>query len=378
MSETPENELARYDFHLPQELIAQTPAARRVDARLMVVDRKNGTICHHYVRDFPDFLQPNDCLVLNDTKVVPARLIGRRVRTGGRWEGLFLETANADYASEFAHALTSQHGTDWVVMSKTRGKLMPGEKIELQTPGLQTPDCRSGLFLETLAKLDDGNWLVRPLSDKNSGEKPFDFLERVGWVPIPPYIRNGRMVPPDKEQYQTVYASKPGAIAAPTAGLHFSQELLQQIQNKRVEIVPVTLHVGAGTFRPISVRRLDDHVMHFEWGEISEQAVARIQKRKQSGGRVVAIGTTSVRLLESASDEQHFLRPFSAKTNLFIRPGYIFRTVDAMLTNFHLPLSTLMILVRTFGGDVLIREAYEEAIRNKYRFYSYGDAMLIL
>jgi len=225
-----------------------------------------------------------------------------------------------------------------------------------------------------LAKLDEGNWLVRPLSD----DKPFDLLERVGWVPIPPYIRNGRMVPPDKEQYQTVYASKPGAIAAPTAGLHFSQELLQQIQTRGVEIVPVTLHVGAGTFRPISVGRLDDHVMHFEWGEISEQAVAQIQKRKQSGGRVIAIGTTSVRLLESASDEQRLLHPFSAKTNLFIRPGYTFGMVDAMLTNFHLPLSTLLILVRTFGGDALIREAYEEAIRCKYRFYSYGDAMLIL
>jgi len=349
-----EKDLAHYAYSLPHELIAQMPVEHRIDARLMVVDCMSGTILHHHVRDLPQFLRPEDCLVLNNTKVLPARLMGRRTKTGGNWEGLFL---TAD-----------EHGI-WKILSKTRGKLMPGEQI-----ALQTPEGRVGISLELLAQQDDKTWLVKPLSDENTPA----ILDRVGWVPIPPYIRNGRMIPADREQYQTVYASKPGAVAAPTAGLHFSPELLTHIQNLGLGLVPVTLHVGAGTFQPISSETIDAHVMHHEWCEITDKAVARIQRRRKQGGRVIAIGTTSVRVLESASDDQGVLQPFSGETNLFIKPGYTFRTIDAMMTNFHLPLSTLLILVRTFGGDELIRRAYDEAIAEKYRFYSYGDAMLIL
>jgi S-adenosylmethionine:tRNA ribosyltransferase-isomerase len=309
----------------------------------------------------PQFLRPEDCLVLNNTKVLPARLIGRRTQTNGHWEGLFLAA--------------DEHGL-WKILSKTRGKLMPGEQV-----ALQTPEGRVGISLELLARQDVNTWLVKPHSDENT----LAILDRVGWVPIPPYIRNGRMIPADREQYQTVYATKPGAVAAPTAGLHFSPELLTQIQNLGLDLVPVTLHVGAGTFKPIATETIDAHVMHYEWCEITDKAVARIQRRKQQGGRVIAIGTTSVRVLESASQsatsattEMGVLQPFSGETNLFIKPGYTFKIVDAMLTNFHLPLSTLLILVRTFGGDELLRRAYDEAIAEEYRFFSYGDAMLIL
>jgi len=354
------NKLVDYDFKLPHELIAQMPEVHRPDARLMVVDRKAGTISHHHVRDIVQFFRPEDCLVLNNTKVIPARLIGRRTQTGGNWEGLFL--------------VADEHGL-WKIMSKTRGKLTPGERV-----ALQTPEGKVGISLEMLAKQEDKSWLVKPLidGDKSSPEDTLKLLDRVGWVPIPPYIRNGRMVPSDREHYQTVYATKPGAVAAPTAGLHFSPELLTQIQNFGIDLVPVTLHVGAGTFRPIEAKNIDEHVMHFEWCEITEKVVARINRRKQQGGRVIAIGTTSVRTLESATNEQGVLQPFSGETNLFIKPGYAFKTVDAMMTNFHLPLSTLLILVRTFGGDELLRRAYDEAVVEEYRFYSYGDAMLIL
>jgi len=372
-----ETNLSQYDFQLPHELIAQVPVMHRVDARLMVIERASETISHHHVRDLPQFLRPEDCLVLNNTKVLPARLIGRRTQTGGRWEGLFLEA--------------DEHGL-WKILSKTRGKLMPGEQV-----ALQTPEGKIGISLELLARQDDNTWLVKPIESGASGEwrvasneqekthnsqlatcnPTLTILNRVGWVPIPPYIRNGRMIPSDREQYQTVYASKPGAIAAPTAGLHFSPELLTQIQNLGVDLVPVTLHVGAGTFKPITTKTIEQHVMHYEWCEITDKAVARIQRRRQQGGRVIAIGTTSVRVLESASTPCQ-LQPFTGETNLFIKPGYTFQTVDAMMTNFHLPLSTLLILVRTFGGDELIRRAYDEAITEEYRFYSYGDAMLIL
>ncbi|MDR1491491.1 MAG: tRNA preQ1(34) S-adenosylmethionine ribosyltransferase-isomerase QueA [Planctomycetaceae bacterium] len=358
--------LSHYGFQLPQELIAQMPTVPRSDSRLMVVNRQDETIRHAHVRDIAQFLRPEDCLVLNNTKVIPARLIGRRAATYGYWEGLFLEA--------------DEHGL-WKILCKTRGKLQSGEKILLQTS-----DGHVGFSLEMLTKQDDGNWLVKPLTDEKpdrpsgtfSYEKTLSILNQIGWVPLPPYIRNGRMLPSDKELYQTVYASQPGAVAAPTAGLHFSPELLMQIQNLGVDLVPVTLHVGAGTFRPISVEHIDKHVMHDESCEISEKAVARIQKRQKAGGRVIAVGTTSVRTLESATDQHRVLKPFSGTTTLFIKPGYEFRIVDAMMTNFHLPFSTLLVLVRTFGGDDLLKRAYEEAIAEQYRFFSYGDAMLIL
>ncbi len=342
-----------YDYNLPHELIAQAPMENRSDARLLVVDRQRGTLEHRHVFDLPEYLKPTDTLVVNDTKVLPARLIGVRSGTGGRWEGLFLGFG--------------PHGV-WKIIGKTRGKIQPGEEVQLNTP-----EGRGGFPLEFCAKTDDGEWIVKPKTEL----EPIAALERVGWVPIPPYIRNGRMVPADKENYQTVYAQKPGAVAAPTAGLHFTPELVERIKGLGTAIVPVTLHVGMGTFKPISVDRLEDHPMHAEWCSLTDKATKFLRKRKTDAGRIVAVGTTSVRVLESAAAATGTLEPFEGETSLFIRPPYEFKVVDALLTNFHLPMSTLLVLVRTFGGDELVRRAYDEAIREQYRFYSYGDAMLV-
>lgn len=363
------SELDAYDYELPERLIAQTPRPDRASARMLVVDRATGSFRHRRVRDLPEYLRPEDVLVLNDAKVLPARLIGRRAETQGRWEGLFLQF--------------DPRGL-WEIMSKTRGKLRPGEKIELENPD------GSGLtrYLEVVGRTDAKTMIVKPLTEE--GEDSADFLDKVGWVPIPPYIRGGRMTPDDRDNYQTVYASNPGAVAAPTAGLHFTKELLDEIRSIGVAVCPTTLYVGAGTFKPITADRLADHQMHSEVANLSEATVRTIEERKARGGRVFAIGTTSVRTLESAANalpdgsidstglNPNKLAPFSGPTNLFIRPPYRFKVVDAMLTNFHLPKSTLVILVRTFGGDDLLKRAYEEAIAEDYRFYSYGDAMLII
>ncbi len=360
------SELDQYDYHLPHDRIAQAPMRNRTDARMLVVDRAKETIEHRYIRDIPEYLRPKDTLVLNNTKVVPARLIGLRAETGGRWEGLFLRFGLRGV---------------WEIMSKTRGKLRPGELINLESP-----EGNQAGQLEVVARTEDKTLIVKPVTDDDA----FAFLDKVGWVPIPPYIRAGRMLPEDRQNYQTVYASQPGAVAAPTAGLHFTKELLVKLQKQGVSVCPVTLHVGAGTFKPITADRLDEHKMHSEYASISEQTVNLINANRAAGGRTIAVGTTSVRTLESAANadaEGHIdstglnsikLHAFSGFTDLFIRPPYKFKAVDGMLTNFHLPKSTLIILVRTFGGDELIMQAYKEAIEKDYRFYSYGDAMLIL
>jgi S-adenosylmethionine:tRNA ribosyltransferase-isomerase len=347
------SELDHYDYHLPKELIAQQPLANRSDARLMVVDRAAQSIEHAYIRDLPEILRPTDCLVLNDTKVVPARLVGHRERTGAKWTGLFLAA--------------DEHGA-WQILGKTRGHLEPGETLLLEAPGTGG-DQR----LRLLAKLDEGIWAARP----EPIGVPWEVLDRVGRVPLPPYIRGGEMNESDVASYQTTFAERPGSVAAPTAGLHFTPELLKRLTEQGIEQVRVTLHVGIGTFRPISADRLDQHVMHSEWCEISEEAVEPINAARSGGGRVIAVGTTSVRTLETAA-QSGSLRAFRGETKLFIRPGFQFRAVDALLTNFHLPKSTLLILVRTFGGHELIQLAYKEAIREEYRFFSYGDAMLIV
>jgi S-adenosylmethionine:tRNA ribosyltransferase-isomerase len=347
------NELDQYDYELPRLLIAQQPVVSRIDARLMVVDRKRNSLDHKHIRDLPEILRAGDCLVINDTKVIPARLLGYRADTGGRWEGLFIE-AGPDGA--------------WRVLSHTRGKLVAGEPIMLLGA-----DGKEAIRLILTVKDPDGSWIVRP----ESGEDCYTILDRVGRVPLPPYIRDGEMVDSDRENYQTVYAREPGAVAAPTAGLHFTESLLRRLKEIGVMIARLTLHVGLGTFRPIAVDNLSEHQMHSEWGAIEADAVNVIQNCRERGGRVVAVGTTSVRLLETAAADD-LLKPFRGSTNLFIRPPYQFHAVDAMLTNFHLPRTTLLILVRTFGGDALIKQAYDEAIREQYRFYSYGDAMLIL
>ncbi|HTU25211.1 MAG TPA: tRNA preQ1(34) S-adenosylmethionine ribosyltransferase-isomerase QueA [Pirellulales bacterium] len=352
------SEIDDYDYPLPKHLIAQQPTVNRADARLMVVERKNGTIAHEHVRDLPLLLKAGDALVLNETRVVPARLVGRRKSTGGHWEGLFL-TADG-------------HGM-WRLLCKARGKLFAGERIELASE--RGPDS---LALELVSKGEGGVWLVRPIP--RPGDPPrsdLELLELAGRVPLPHYIRSGEMVAADRERYQTVFARKPGAVAAPTAGLHFTADLLKQLEAVGVELVKVTLHVGLDTFRPISVTSLAEHPMHAEWGQIDQAAVARLTERRQAGGRVIAVGTTSVRVLETAASGGT-LAPWEGETRLFIRPGHAFHAVDGMLTNFHLPRTTLLVLVRTFGGDALMRRAYEEAIQQEYRFYSYGDAMLIL
>ncbi len=346
------SELDQYNFELPRDLIAQHPLAKRSDARLMVVDRASGQIDHRHIRDLPEILRSDDCLVFNDTKVIPARLVGRRDRTNARWSGLFLAA--------------DEHGV-WQVLSKTRGKLEPGEAIVVLSW-----DVRQTITLRLLAKQEGGVWAVRP---EPMGE-PLEILERIGRVPLPPYIRDGEMVEEDVQQYQTVFAERPGAVAAPTAGLHFTPELLASLKRAGIQQQRVTLHVGVGTFRPITAERLDDHVMHTEWCTLSAETAGQLAEYKKSKKRIVAVGTTVARTLETASASGE-LQPYSGETNLFIRPPYRFNAVDALLTNFHLPKSTLLILVRTFGGDELLRRVYQEAIEERYRFFSYGDAMLI-
>jgi len=347
------SEVDQYDYDLPKELIAQFPLACRSDARLLLVERRTGSVHHVHVRDLPELLDPRDCLVLNDTRVVPARLLGYRAKTGGRWEGLFL---SAD-----------PHGL-WMVIGTTRGHLQPGETLVLQ-------DCRArdALIFRLLTPVEHGTWIGRPESD----EPALELLERVGRVPLPPYIRSGEMVDSDRVSYQTVYAEAAGAVAAPTAGLHFTTALLATLQARGIRLARVTLHVGPGTFRPIKSDRLADHPMHSEWGRIDQPAVDMIDERRRGGGRIIAVGTTTMRVLETAARPGR-LCPWSGETNLFIRPPFQFQACDALLTNFHLPRSTLLVLVRTFGGDELIRCAYEEAVREQYRFFSYGDAMLIV
>lgn len=347
------SELERYDYELPRHLIAQSPLPYRADARLMLIDRAAQSLAHQHVRDLPELLRLGDCLVLNDTQVVPARLVGFRTATGGRWEGLFLDS--------------TQEGL-WRVLGKTRGKLSPGETLTLLNA-----DGHEDVQLELGVKEPGGVWVVRP----QSAEETFALLRRVGRVPLPPYIRKGEMVVSDREQYQTVFARKPGAVAAPTAGLHFTESLLEQLAQRGVRLAWVTLHVGLGTFRPIETATVDAHQMHAEWAHIDQEAVDAILQCRSQGGRVVAVGTTSVRVLESAAADGG-LHPFSGLTKLFIHPPYQFRVVDALLTNFHLPRTTLLVLVRTFGGDELVMRAYAEAVREEYRFYSYGDAMLIV
>ncbi|MDA1052818.1 MAG: tRNA preQ1(34) S-adenosylmethionine ribosyltransferase-isomerase QueA [Planctomycetota bacterium] len=346
-------EIDHYDYELPKELIAQQPLARRADARLLVVDRQSQTLEHYYVRDLPELLSPGNALVLNNTRVIPARLVGYRTRTGGRWSGLFL---SAD-----------THGI-WQVLGQTRGKLQVGETVTLHDVNGQNE-----VPLRMLAKLDGGAWAAKPEADSTA----FELLEVIGRVPLPAYIRDGEMIERDRETYQTVFATHPGAVAAPTAGLHFTESILDKIRQRAIRTCHVTLHVGIGTFRPITAQELSEHQMHCEWGNIDERTVAELKAARDSGGRIVAVGTTSVRVLETAS-RAGALEPWQGETDLFIRPPYTFRSVDALLTNFHLPKSTLLVLVRTFGGDDLIRQAYQEAIRESYRFYSYGDAMLIL
>ncbi|MBI2827321.1 MAG: tRNA preQ1(34) S-adenosylmethionine ribosyltransferase-isomerase QueA [Planctomycetia bacterium] len=347
------SELSRYDYELPRDLVSQRPMHERVDARLMVVDRRRQALSHRYVRDLPQLLAPPDCLVINETRVVPARLVGRRAETGGRWEGLFL---------------AAETPKRWRLLAKSRGKPAIGERIILADI-----EGRDDIALVLVEHLPGGVWIAEP----ESGETPLDLLDRVGRVPLPHYIRGGEMMEEDRKSYQTVYARQPGSVAAPTAGLHFSEDLLARLAQAGIRVCRLVLHVGLDTFRPITVEPIERHAMHSERGEIDAPTVETILAARRAGGRTVAVGTTTVRVLETAAQSGE-LQPWSGSTSLFIRPPYQFRAVDCLMTNFHLPRTTLLVLVRTFGGDELVMRAYEEAIRERYRFYSYGDAMLIV
>jgi len=342
------------DYHLPPELVAQEPLQNRADARLMVLDRARGTIEHAHIRDLPRLLLPGDRLVLNDTKVIPAQLRGLRTVTGGRWQGLFLaQTASGD----------------WKIVCKTRGKIKPMEQVTLVDR-----EGKEAAKLWLLEPIDDGQWLARPEPDA----PPLELLQQLGRVPLPPYIRSGNMVDTDVEDYQTVFARVPGAVAAPTAGLHFTEMLLEAIRQSGIEVSKLTLHVGMGTFRPISGNDLDQHPMHSEWGDLPDQVAGDLNESRQRGDRIVAVGTTVARVLETVAGCGEVFQAWQGETDLFIRPPYTFLGIDALLTNFHFPRTTLLLLVQAFGGTEFVREAYEQAVHEQYRFYSYGDAMLLV
>ena len=338
---------ADFDFDLPEELIAQTPLEKRDASRLLVVDKETGAFSDQHFDQIIDQLQPGDALVMNNTRVLPARLYGIKPETGGHVELLLLKNVQGD---------------DWEVLAKPAKRLRVGAQISFG-------DGR--LTATVVDELDHGGRIVR-----FGYEGIFlEVLESLGEMPLPPYIHEKLA---DRERYQTVYAKENGSAAAPTAGLHFTEELLEQIAAKGVELVYLTLHVGLGTFRPVSVDSLDDHEMHSEFYSLSEEAAQILRQVKAKGGRVIAVGTTSIRTLETIGSKfQGQIQADSGWTNIFIKPGYDWKIVDAFSTNFHLPKSTLVMLVSAFAGRSLTLKAYEHAIAERYRFFSFGDAMFI-
>ncbi len=333
-------------YELPQELIAQDPLEDRSASRLMTLDKRTGAVGHHVFREIVDFLTPNDCLVLNNTKVIPARLFGSRVGTEAKIEVLLLKRKEHDV---------------WETLVK------PGKKCKIGT----RISFGEGLLVgEVIDVVEDGNRLIQFTYDGIFEE----ILDQLGQMPLPPYITHQLK---DKNRYQTVYAKYDGSAAAPTAGLHFTPQLLEQIRDKGVKIAEVTLHVGLGTFRPVKVEDVTKHHMHSEFYMIEESQAKLINDTKQNGGRIVSVGTTSCRTLESAADEKGLLHAGSGWTDIFIYPGYQFKMVDALITNFHLPESTLVMLVSALAGKDHIMAAYQEAVKERYRFFSFGDAMFI-
>ncbi len=338
-------ELKKSDFYfdLPEELIAQDPLEDRSSSRLLVVDKKTGETRHRIFRDIVDYLRPGDCLVLNNTRVIPARLYGEREGTGGQVEVLLLKRGADDV---------------WETLVRPGKKCRPGQRLVLGDGKLKA---------EVLETIDDGNRLIKFYYDGIWEE----VLDSLGEMPLPPYITHKLA---DRNRYQTVYAKFDGSAAAPTAGLHFTPELLKQIEDKGIKLAYVTLHVGLGTFRPVKEDNILDHHMHTEFYRVTKETADLINETKEKGGRVICVGTTSCRTIESAADENGHVRAESADTSIFIYPGYRFKVMDCLITNFHLPESTLIMLVSALAGRENVLNAYEEAVREKYRFFSFGDA----
>ena len=335
-----------YDYDLPEELIAQDPLEDRSSSRLMVLDRQTGDVEHRHFTDILEYLHPGDCLVINNTKVIPARLFGVKEDTQAKIEVLLLKRKENDI---------------WETLVKPGKKAKPGTKLVFGD-GLLTA--------EVVDVVEEGNRLIQFHYDGIFEE----ILDQLGQMPLPPYITHQLK---DKNRYQTVYAKYDGSADAPTAGLHFTKELLQKVKDMGVDIAEVTLHVGLGTFRPVKVENVLDHHMHSEFYMVSQEAADKINRAKGSGHRVIAVGTTSTRTLEAAADENGRLHETSGWTEIFIYPGYQFKVIDALITNFHLPQSTLVMLVSALAGREHVLHAYETAVKEKYRFFSFGDAMLI-
>ncbi len=338
--------LSDFNYELPEELIAQHPYDKRDEARLMVLNRKEQTIENKIFRDVIDYLNPGDCLVINDTKVIPARLYGQK-ETGAKVEFLLLKQMENDI---------------WEVMVRPGRKLLKGAKVTFGDGILRA---------EVLEILEGGNRKVKFSYNGIFNE----ILDKIGLMPLPPYIKESLK---EKDKYQTVYARDLGSSAAPTAGLHFTEELLEKVQQKGVTIAKVTLHVGIGTFRPVKVENIEEHKMHSEHFYIKQEDVEKINTAKKNGKRVIAVGTTSCRVLESIADEKGYVKEIEADTSIFIYPGYKFKCIDALITNFHLPESTLLMLVSALAGRDYIMKAYNKAVEEKYKLFSFGDAMIIL
>ncbi len=339
--------VSEFNYVLPEELIAQHPYDKRDEARLMMLNKKDQTIEHKVFKDVIDYLEPGDCLVINNTKVIPARLYGKK-DTGANVEFLLLKRIEGDI---------------WEAMVRPGGKLKPGAKVTFGE-GL--------LNAEILDVLEGGNRKVKFEYKGIFNE----ILDQIGLMPLPPYITEATRE--DNKKYQTVYAKYDGSAAAPTAGLHFTEELLEKIKEKGIEIANVTLHVGIGTFRPVKVENIEEHQMHSEHYYIKQEDADKINKAKKNGKRVVAVGTTSCRVLESVADEKGMMKEIEGDTSIFIYPGYQFKCIDCLITNFHLPESTLIMLVSSLAGKDFIMKAYEEAVKERYKFFSFGDAMMIL
>jgi len=340
--------IEEFDYTLPPSLIAQYPSPQRGESSLMIIHRNEGTIEHRAFRDLPNYLNPGDLLVMNNTRVFPARLIGKK-ETGGKVEILLISPTNGTME-------------EWSVLIKGSGKVRPQTQIQF-----------SQELLGEIKEVKDGKGRIR----LSSQGEVMDLIRKVGRVPLPPYIKR-EDEPLDKDRYQTVFAEREGSIAAPTAGLHFTQDLLQSLRNQGVNVAWITLHIGLGTFTPVKTKNIEDHMMEAEWIEISGQTGQEIEKTRLRGGRIIAVGTTTTRALESFSDGHSGVKCGKGTTSLFIYPPYHFKVIDGLITNFHLPKSTLIMQVSAFSGKDLLAKAYQEAIDKKYRFYSYGDAMLII